>query len=456
MTVRTRSLLALCLAVLLALSLVGCAPKTEPVASTEPSAAPVESAVSAESDKKVIDHNAEGVVNFLHIYPEHQKTMDKTYEVIKRDNPNMVINETVVPWNEATKTIQTAAASDEMYDVFFMWSSQVPGYNDLGLLLDLTPYMTDEWRNTFLNDAVLQEYSVGDQILGIPLRGTGVLLIYNKTMFDEHGWQIPTTQEELVALCDQILSEGIQPISAPGKPNGFQLESARGRVFDHIVYMAGRIEDPDRLTNRVTEWDGLRAQSAEIVKDWYKAGYFGANALGIEREEGQTVFATGTSAMLLCNNNELTALHEMVDAAGQFEIGSFMWPAPAACDKVLFTSAGFGDGWGAWSGSEYPDAAAAFLMSFCSKDAMTYWGNDELCCVASGEVTYNDPVQQSFAEQFAQGGEYRVVADYNSGNLGDLTGQAFADYLASDTMTADEYETTVEQLTVRAIEDAEE
>ena len=30
-------------------------------------------------------------------------------------------------------------------------------------------------------------------------------------MFEEHGWQIPETWDEMLALCDQIQSEGILP-----------------------------------------------------------------------------------------------------------------------------------------------------------------------------------------------------------------------------------------------------
>ena len=149
----------------------------------------------------------------MHIYPEHANAIEKSLEIIKRDNPGLEINVSVVPWNEATKSIQTAAATDEMYDIFFQWSSQVPGYNDIGLLLDLTPYIDDEWRSWYINDAALEEYSDDGKVLGMPLRGTAVFVIYNVDMFEENGWEIPTTQEELVALCDTILETGLIPIS---------------------------------------------------------------------------------------------------------------------------------------------------------------------------------------------------------------------------------------------------
>lgn len=445
----TRKIVALFMALVLVLSLTACA-KTEKPAADKPAA---DAPAAAPGTKPVAEEGAK--LHFMHIYPEHEGAINKSLDIIKRDNPGLEINVSVVPWNEATKSIQTAAATDEMYDIFFQWSSQVPGYNDIGLLLDLTPYVDDEWKSWYINDAALQEYSDDGKILGMPLRGTAVFMIYNKTMFEEKGWAVPTSQEELEKLCDTIVAEGIIPISAPGKPNGFQVESIRGRVFDNMVYMEGLIEDPERLNNRKTEWNGLLAKSGELVKGWYNKGYFGQNAFGLEREEGQTIFMTESAAMLLCNNNELVALYELNKAANNFEIGSFTFPKPEASDKTMFTAAGFGDGWGAWSGTKYPAACAAFFRSLAGKEAMTIWGNEELCIVPSAQVEYADPVQGSFAAQYADGG-YKVVADYNTGNMGDQTGQLFVDYCLSDTMTADEYETQFEQIVARTIADAEE
>ena len=37
-------------------------------------------------------------------------------------------------------------------------------------------------------------------------------VLYNKDMFEEHGWTIPTTWDEFTALCERIEAEGIQPL----------------------------------------------------------------------------------------------------------------------------------------------------------------------------------------------------------------------------------------------------
>ena len=36
-------------------------------------------------------------------------------------------------------------------------------------------------------------------------------ILYNKDMFEEYGWEIPTTWDELIDLCEEIKAEGILP-----------------------------------------------------------------------------------------------------------------------------------------------------------------------------------------------------------------------------------------------------
>ena len=431
------------------------APSEAPAAPTE-SEAPADSEPSAEPEAPAEPTGEEVVVKFLHIWPEHAAVMDQSIAMIEEANPGLKVQTSVVPWNEVTKTVQTALQSGDMYDVFLQWGGQVAGYESIGLPLDLTPYFEadQEWKNSFLNEACLEQYSVGDKIYGIPFRGTGVFMIYNKTMFDEHGWTTPNTQEELEALMATIQAAGIQPIAAPGKPNGFQVSSIRSRLTDHIVLMAGRIDDPLRLNDRQTEWDGLIAQGAQKVKDWYQAGYLGENAFGIEREEAQTVFFTGKAAMLMCNNNELTDLRALNKDIG-YELDSFLFPAPKDCPETLFVDAGFGDGFGVWSGTQVPDAAVAVLKGLNSTEVCALWGDQANSVMPTKDVPYSDPLLLKFAEQFEKAGTHRVVRDYNGGNLDDLHGALFVEFMTTD-MTADDFETQWEDQTRRAIEDAEE
>lgn len=47
---------------------------------------------------------------------------------------------------------------------------------------------------------------------GVPYVANAAGILYNRDMFEEHGWEIPETWDELIDLCEQIQSEGIQPL----------------------------------------------------------------------------------------------------------------------------------------------------------------------------------------------------------------------------------------------------
>ena len=50
-----------------------------------------------------------------------------------------------------------------------------------------------------------------DGTYGIPYVANAAGVLYNREMFEEHGWKIPETWDELKSLCDEIQSEGIMP-----------------------------------------------------------------------------------------------------------------------------------------------------------------------------------------------------------------------------------------------------
>ncbi len=395
-------------------------------------------------------------VKFIHIWPEHEATMKKSTDMIEKANPGMKVETTIVPWNEITKTVQIALQSGDMYDVFMSWGGQIAGYNQIGALYDLTPALDADksWKDSFVNESALSTYSANGKILGLPFRGTGVFVVYNKTLFDEKGYTVPTTQEELVTLMDKMIADNIVPFSLPGKPNGFQVSAMRDRLTNYFALEAGVINDPDRLIDRKLEWNGILAKGAQQTKDWYEKGYFGKNPFSIEREEAQSVFFKGGSGMLFCNNNELLDLRKLCDEF-KIDIGSFVLPKPEKATELLFGDASYGDGFAVYSQTKAPDAAVAFMKGLTSLEVQTLWANEAYSAMCVKGISYSDPLLQQFCDEFAQTGKYRVVADYNAGNKNDLIGQAFVDYMQGKG-TAEDYESKWAEITRKAIEDATE
>lgn len=404
----------------------------------------------------VVAETAEDVtLRFIHIWPEHQETMEKSVELIE-EKYGFNIELSVVPWNEITNLVQISLASDDMYDVFFSWGGQIPGYNQSGVVLDLTPYFDadTEWKDSFISESVFRDnsYEVDDKIYGIPFRGTGSFIIYNKTMFEEKGYAIPSTQEELVSLMDKMLKDDIIPIATEGTPHGGKVEYVRRSLMDYLLLDAGIIGTEEHLNGRLLDYQGLRGESAEMTREWYKKGYFGENPFGTEREEAQTLFFSGKAGLLWCNNNELTDLRELESQFG-IEVDSFQWPSPEGAG-VTIGYAGMNDGFAAWAGTKYPDQAADLLKGLTMMDVQTLWGDkaNSIMCVQG--ISYSDSLLVKWSEEFSDMTRYVVAGDYNMGTQDDDVSDIFVDFMLSD-MTPEEYEAKFVDIRTKSIADAE-
>ncbi len=110
--------------------------------------------------------------------------------------------------------LRTAFASGEAPDIL-----QTPGasfiaeFIDAGLLLPLTDAAEENgWEDKLLPWAY-QSGIVEGELYSIPLTYESMVLIYNKTLFEERGWEVPTNLEELEALAEAAEAEGILPFT---------------------------------------------------------------------------------------------------------------------------------------------------------------------------------------------------------------------------------------------------
>lgn len=67
------------------------------------------------------------------------------------------------------------------------------------------------------NLSALNNISVDGKIYQLPLTNTIFGIAYNKTLFSEHGWEVPDTLDEFYQLCETISAEGIRPLTTSYK-----------------------------------------------------------------------------------------------------------------------------------------------------------------------------------------------------------------------------------------------
>ena len=94
---------------------------------------------------------------------------------------------------------------------------QTPGasfigeYVNAGLIHPLTQAAADlGWQDKLLPWAY-ESGILNGELYSIPLTFESMILMYNKTLFEEMGWKPPTTFAELQAIADAAHAEGINP-----------------------------------------------------------------------------------------------------------------------------------------------------------------------------------------------------------------------------------------------------
>lgn len=99
----------------------------------------------------------------------------------------------VVTWDQYWTLLEAGATGGEMADVFWMHVNEAEKYMENGILLDLTPYIENSETMDLANyypDAV-ELYSYDGKNYGIPKDHDVNVLLYNKAIFDQYGFDYP-------------------------------------------------------------------------------------------------------------------------------------------------------------------------------------------------------------------------------------------------------------------------
>ena len=127
-------------------------------------------------------------------------------------------------------------------------------------------------------------------------------MVYNKTLFEENGWEVPTTYDELKELCGKIQDAGITPWFMPGADGWqhqlafFQIggvyEEATPGLYDELNENKATFADNEKMLEVLNEF-----------KELSDAGYFGEDWIGTDSTNMSNEFGDRNCAMALANSS---------------------------------------------------------------------------------------------------------------------------------------------------------
>ena len=115
--------------------------------------------------------------------------------------------------NDAMTILKTRFIREDAPDIIGIGGDvNFSSFIDSEMLMDISDYEgLKEIKQSYKDIDKALEYVPTEGAFAVPYMANAAGILYNRAMFKEHGWEIPTTWEELLALCETIQSEGVLP-----------------------------------------------------------------------------------------------------------------------------------------------------------------------------------------------------------------------------------------------------
>lgn len=162
-------------------------------------------------------------------------------------------------------------------------------------LLDLSGY---EFLNNY-NTVDINQVTLDGAVYMLPTSAAIMGLYYNKTMFAEHGWEVPQNFEELKALVKVIREAGIDPVAAQFKlpGNGFFDVFTMAKT-GFLSTPEGRQWEEDFKNGDATAAEGL-STAVEAIQELIDCGFLDAEDTKRSSSETTNYFYDRGAAMYL-------------------------------------------------------------------------------------------------------------------------------------------------------------
>lgn len=265
-------------------------------------------------------------VELVSYKPEAVKAFEELEERFNATHDDIVLR--VESPNEAMTVLKTRFIREDYPDIVAIGGDiNYSNFLDADLFMDISDFEgVNDIKPAYMEMEKELELLPKDGVYALPYVANAAGVLYNKDMFEEHGWEIPETWEEFLALCDEIEASGIQPLYFGYKDTWTCLAPWNA--------LAVGLADSDtcaRVNMGETTFSEEYRETAEKMKTLLQYGQ--PNPYAYSYNDACTAFARGESAMYTIGSY---AIPQIKSVNPDMNIDSFPFPANAdEKDNVL-------------------------------------------------------------------------------------------------------------------------
>ncbi len=338
-------------------------------------------------------------------------------------NENVTIQLNVVDHNTFQENITTYLQNpDDVIPWFAGYRMQF--FAAQGLLGPIN----DVWE-AGLNDTMSEGFKLAStgqdgQMYFVPWTYYAWGIHYRPSLFEENGWEVPTTMEDLTGLAEEMQGAGVIPFAFgndgrwPAMGTFDQLNFRMNGYQFHMDLMAGKESWTDeRVRNVFTEWESILPfhQENPNGRTWQEAG-----AALVEKQAGMMTLGNFVGGVF--PEGDLSDLDFFPWPAMNEEFGTETVEAPI-------------DGWMMAANPQNPEAAKELLYFFGTAEGQgAYLSEDPNFLAASLEYDTSgySALQQKAAAAVSEAANVTQFLDRDTSPefAANVAGPAFADFIS--------------------------
>lgn len=312
------------------------------------------------------DSRGKTEIEIMQYKPEAAVFFDKLEEEFNATHDDIHLN--IESPNDAMTVMRTRFIREDYPDIIGIGGDvNFSNFVDSDILMDISDYeglknIKQSYRD--IDDAL--EFVPKEGSFAVPYVANAAGVLYNRELFKEHGWEIPTTWDELMSLCDEIRAEGILPFYFGFKDTWTCLAPWNAMAVNLAPSDVCKQVNKGETTFKA-EYGELADKMMQLLpygpKDPFAYGY----------NDACTAFANGESAMYTIGSY---AVPQIRSVNPDMDIDSFVFPANDDADANVLNS-GIDLQFCVTAKCENKEAAYEVLDFFLEHDTIQTYINDQ-------------------------------------------------------------------------------
>ena len=267
-------------------------------------------------------------IEIVQYKPEATKYFDALEEKFNATHDD--IHLTISSPNDAMTILKTRFIREDYPDIIGIGGDvNYSNFLDSDLFMNIEDYEgLTSIRQSYLDTDKELEFVPTDGVYALPYVANAAGVLYNREMFEEHGWKIPTTYTEFKQLCEEIQAEGILPLYF-----GFKDTWTTLAPWNAIACSLAPSDVAAQVNRGETTFTKEYAEVATMTKDLLQ--YAQKNPAAYSYNDACTAFAKGESAMYVIGSY---AIPQIKSVNPDMDIDSFVFPANEDESKNILNS----------------------------------------------------------------------------------------------------------------------